>query len=64
MFGSVSATINAIVPLKHTSSSGYGSYSSATIGENIVIDLATKLQMPVDVALLSYGNIVGFPNDA
>ena len=60
----MSATINAIVPLKQTSSSGYGSYSSATIGDNIVMDLATKLHIPVAVALLSYGNIVGFPNDA
>jgi hypothetical protein len=34
------------------------------MGDIIVIDLATKLHIPVDVALLSYGNIVGFPNDA
>lgn len=45
--------MNAIVPLKQTRSRGKGSYSSATIGENIVINLATKLQIPVAVALLS-----------
>ncbi len=52
------------MPLKQTSSKGWGSYNSATIGENIVINLAIKLHIPVAVALLSWGNIAGFPNDA
>jgi hypothetical protein len=51
--GNVRATKNAIDPLRHISNRGYGSYNSATIGENTVIALATKLQIPVAVALLS-----------
>lgn len=47
---------------RYTSGMGFG--YSATCGAKMVLILATKLQMPIDVALFKYGNIESSQNDA